>query len=153
MKKQQRIAAYEKYNGHCAYCGEEIPYEKMQVDHIRPAVDLRLSKQYARHARRMGEKTNRGIYYMDIAERMKKRVIKEFGNLKNVDAPENLLPACFECNNYKHAMELEHFREFMKTLHLRMKYKSRMKLELFRKYRVSEGIPWDGKFYFEKEKK
>ena len=29
-------AIYNKYNGHCAYCGREIAYKDMQVDHIRP---------------------------------------------------------------------------------------------------------------------
>lgn len=27
---------YAKYNGHCAYCGKEIEYKDMQVDHIIP---------------------------------------------------------------------------------------------------------------------
>ena len=36
MKKADRQKIYEKYNGHCAYCGEEIEYSKMQADHIHP---------------------------------------------------------------------------------------------------------------------
>lgn len=32
--KIDRQAVYEKYDGHCAYCGEKIPYKAMQVDHI-----------------------------------------------------------------------------------------------------------------------
>jgi len=31
-----RWAIYEKYGGHCAYCGETIEFKAMQVDHIRP---------------------------------------------------------------------------------------------------------------------
>lgn len=27
---------YEKFNGHCAYCGREIAYKDMQVDHVKP---------------------------------------------------------------------------------------------------------------------
>lgn len=30
-----RHAVYAKYNGHCAYCGCEIDYKDMQVDHIK----------------------------------------------------------------------------------------------------------------------
>lgn len=30
------MEVYNKYNGHCAYCGKEIEYKDMQVDHIRP---------------------------------------------------------------------------------------------------------------------
>jgi len=36
MTKKQRIKVYEKYNGHCAYCGKKIEYKDMQVDHIDP---------------------------------------------------------------------------------------------------------------------
>ena len=36
MTKKQREAIYSKYNGHCAYCGKEIEYKDMQVDHLIP---------------------------------------------------------------------------------------------------------------------
>lgn len=32
--KQERKQIYEKYNGHCAYCGIKIKPQEMQVDHI-----------------------------------------------------------------------------------------------------------------------
>lgn len=35
MKKQKRIEVYNKYQGHCSYCGKEIEYKDMQVDHIQ----------------------------------------------------------------------------------------------------------------------
>jgi 5-methylcytosine-specific restriction endonuclease McrA len=31
-----RMAVYNKYNGHCAYCGRELKLKEMQVDHIHP---------------------------------------------------------------------------------------------------------------------
>lgn len=34
--KIDRQSVYDKYNGRCAYCGLELPYEKMQVDHYWP---------------------------------------------------------------------------------------------------------------------
>lgn len=36
MNKKLRTQVYEKYNGHCAYCGKTIEYKDMQVDHIFP---------------------------------------------------------------------------------------------------------------------
>ncbi len=36
MQKQKRRQVYEKYDGHCAYCGKEIEYKDMQVDHVLP---------------------------------------------------------------------------------------------------------------------
>lgn len=36
LTKAQRMKVYDKYNGHCAYCGKEIAYKDMQVDHLIP---------------------------------------------------------------------------------------------------------------------
>lgn len=36
MRKGLRKEVYEKYGGHCAYCGKAIIYEDMQVDHCIP---------------------------------------------------------------------------------------------------------------------
>lgn len=36
FSKKIRQQVYDKYNGHCAYCGREIAYKDMQVDHIHP---------------------------------------------------------------------------------------------------------------------
>lgn len=34
--KQRRMRVWQKYDGHCAYCGRPIKYEQMQVDHFIP---------------------------------------------------------------------------------------------------------------------
>jgi len=34
MKKELREKVWKKYNCKCAYCGEDLEYNKMQVDHI-----------------------------------------------------------------------------------------------------------------------
>lgn len=36
ISKLKREEVYQKYNGHCAYCGREIAYKDMQVDHFLP---------------------------------------------------------------------------------------------------------------------
>lgn len=36
ISKSKREAVYRKYDGHCAYCGREIAYKDMQVDHFQP---------------------------------------------------------------------------------------------------------------------
>lgn len=36
MMKIDRQKVYDKYNGHCAYCGKPITIKDMQVDHILP---------------------------------------------------------------------------------------------------------------------
>lgn len=35
IPKKVREEVYQVYNGHCAYCGCEIEYKDMQVDHIK----------------------------------------------------------------------------------------------------------------------
>lgn len=34
IPKKTRLAVYEKCNHRCAYCGCDLKYEDMQVDHI-----------------------------------------------------------------------------------------------------------------------
>ena len=36
IMKIDRQKVYDKYNGHCAYCGKAITIKDMQVDHILP---------------------------------------------------------------------------------------------------------------------
>ena len=36
LTKKEREQVYRKYLGHCAYCGAEILYKEMQVDHFAP---------------------------------------------------------------------------------------------------------------------
>lgn len=35
LTKAQRREIYEKMRGHCAYCGCELEYERMAVDHVK----------------------------------------------------------------------------------------------------------------------
>lgn len=35
LPKALRVRVYKKYAGRCAYCGKQIKYEDMQVDHIK----------------------------------------------------------------------------------------------------------------------
>lgn len=34
IQKKIREQVYKKYNGHCAYCGCQLEYKDMQVDHV-----------------------------------------------------------------------------------------------------------------------
>ena len=34
ISKHTRLKVYQKYNGHCAYCGCQLALKDMQVDHI-----------------------------------------------------------------------------------------------------------------------
>lgn len=36
MTKKQRLEVYNKFDGHCSYCGKKLEYKDMQVDHQIP---------------------------------------------------------------------------------------------------------------------
>lgn len=36
LSEKERKQIYDKYNGHCAYCGTIIAFADMQADHIQP---------------------------------------------------------------------------------------------------------------------
>jgi 5-methylcytosine-specific restriction endonuclease McrA len=44
IPKKVRLEVYNKYNGHCAYCGKTIEYKDMQVDHLIPFQRERFKK-------------------------------------------------------------------------------------------------------------
>lgn len=36
LTTEERTYIYNLFNGHCAYCGCELSYEDMTVDHVKP---------------------------------------------------------------------------------------------------------------------
>jgi hypothetical protein len=36
ISKAKRKAVYDKYGGHCAYCGKQLSIKELTVDHIMP---------------------------------------------------------------------------------------------------------------------
>ena len=79
--KIDRQKVFDKYNGHCAYCGCDLKYSNMQVDHLVPIW--------------------RGV--PDIS-------LQNMDVIRGEDSIENMMPSCRYCNNYKHSFSLEIFR-------------------------------------------
>jgi 5-methylcytosine-specific restriction endonuclease McrA len=121
MKKELRLKVYKKYDGHCAYCGKEIKYKDMQVDHLTP-------KAYAHWYKSEVVKRSEGL----------------LGN--SVDDFENLMPSCRRCNHYKRASLIEGFRKQMQSLPERLKKQYINKVAL--DYGIITIHPFN-KFYFE----
>lgn len=44
IPKKIRLQVYDKYEGHCAYCGKKITYKEMQLDHLIPRQRERFGK-------------------------------------------------------------------------------------------------------------
>jgi 5-methylcytosine-specific restriction endonuclease McrA len=91
INKQTRIKVWQKYNGHCAYCGKSIELKEMQVDHLEAKA-----------------------FYPPMLDENYNRI----GG--NADKFENLMPSCRRCNHYKRAHDLEYFRYLIETLHERI---------------------------------
>jgi 5-methylcytosine-specific restriction endonuclease McrA len=82
IKKSVREEVYKKCDGHCGYCGEEITYKQMQVDHIKP------------------------LYRNDSVT-----TLEVWGVERGTDDFDNLMPTCARCNRWKSTFSLEQFRE------------------------------------------
>ena len=86
ISKKTREQVYQKYNGHCAYCGREIKLRDMQVDHFIPQ------------------------------EMEPVVVAGNFPGLDSIDDFQNLMPACRMCNHYKRAHSLDVFRRYIEEI-------------------------------------
>lgn len=82
IKKSDRIRVWQKYGGKCAYCGCNLLYKQMQVDHIRAHWHGMSEEQASRN------KIEKGSHDLD-----------------------NLNPSCRRCNKWKGTFSIEQFRE------------------------------------------
>lgn len=82
MNKNLRNIVYQKYDGHCAYCGKKISTYDMQIDHLVPL--------------RRGDNDER---------------IKAIGYERGSNDLTNLMPSCRSCNFRKGLLSLETFRQ------------------------------------------
>lgn len=90
ISKKVRQLVYAKYDGHCAYCGKEIDYSDMQVDHIYPKYRYNLLKAEAEKNPLLAERS---------------------GFPKDIDDFSNLNPSCRMCNFRKSEWTVDQFRE------------------------------------------
>lgn len=120
MKKYIREMVYNKYAGHCAYCGCEIDYEDMQVDHIVPI--------------------ERGI---------KDDILLCIGRERGTDDISNLNPSCRPCNRRKLDFTVDEFRQEIEKCHERMLRDSTNYRQLVRFGQIKLVNRGKIKFYFE----
>lgn len=119
INKKIRDEVYRKYGGHCAYCGCDLLYGDMQVDHIRSLYWKSIDNGYVDNP--------------DVVQD---------------DGIENLMPSCRQCNFYKGEYDIEGFRSKMKNM-LERTCRDSFQVRLAMKYGILKYEPWDGVFYFE----
>lgn len=120
--KKERQIVYEKYDGHCAYCGCELELKDMQIDHIVP------------------------VGLSSYGNKESQCLIDE-GKINELN---NLLPACRQCNFYKGMRGLDGFRSRLKDT-LWNTCTDTFQARLAMKYGMIVKHEWDGKFYFEQK--
>lgn len=123
IPKRIREAVYAKYDGHCAYCGCEIEYRQMQVDHVK------------------------SLYWNSIDNHF-----VDNPDIVQDDSLDNLMPSCRQCNYYKAEADIENFRSKIHNI-LERTCRDSFQVRLAIKHGILEYKPWDGKFYFEKTTK
>lgn len=123
IPKKVRVKVHEKYNHRCAYCGCDIEYKDMQVDHIIP------HRNYSR--------MHSGMIHDG-------QLITDYG----IDDIENLNPTCRVCNGWKSVWSVEEFRrEIQLQIERLQRNSSGFRIAL--KYGLIKETNTVIKFYFE----
>jgi len=91
MKKELRLKVYNKYKGHCAYCGRKIEYKGMQIDHI--------ASKFRSHLLNSSDEV-KNLFGISL-------------KIKSLDDFENLNPSCRRCNFHKSYLGIEDFRKII----------------------------------------
>jgi hypothetical protein len=106
MNKKDRQIVFDKYNGHCAYCGCKLE-KGWHVDELLPV----------RRYRVQAKDKNGDSIWDKTRHRWKEKIIITKPENFHID---NQMPSCASCNINKHSLSLEDFRSliegFMKHL-------------------------------------
>jgi hypothetical protein len=128
MQGIDRQLVYDKFHGHCAYCGDPLHITKMQVDHI-------LSKaNFLHHIEN----------YWNVPDFLKHLTVDDLNH------PDNLFPSCGYCNNWKNGFHLELFREELSLQISRLNARS-PNYRIAKRFGQLIETPTPIVFYFEKQ--
>jgi len=120
IPKEKRVLIHKKYNKKCAYCGINIDYDKMHVDHIVPIY--------------------RGSTQSEL---------NSYNVTKGTNRIENLNPSCPSCNSSKSTFTLEKWRNEISLKRDRIRVTS-SNFRILERYKLVTIKKSDVVFYFEK---
>jgi len=130
--KKQKQNVYDKYKGHCAYCGKKIEIKDMQIDHIIPQYSWTVVFK---------NKINGSLDFM-IPDFLKHLTIDDLHHI------DNLHPACRVCNKWKSAHHLELFRSEIQEQTKRLQLRS-ANYRIAKLYGLVSESDVKVRFYFE----
>lgn len=123
MTNRIRKLVFDKYNGHCAYCGCELQ-KGWHIDHLQPIVR---KHEYDKNA----------------------KAFKVIGmNNPQNDNIDNYMPACASCNINKHSLDLEEFRQLIQGFVISLN-KRIVQYKVAKRYGLIQENPKAVVFYFE----
>lgn len=94
--KKQRAEVWAKSNGHCWYCGNQLPEKGWHVDHVEAVI--------------------RNVRYVWNKEKQCYDTIQTGKMSYEVrHTIDNMVPACPPCNLYKSTYSLEEFRHLIQS--------------------------------------
>lgn len=146
-RKRIRELVYQKYGGHCAYCGKKIGMKDMQIDHFVPIL-RGWSDEY------INAENSRENYelWAKIFKQEGKPIpaYEEYKIVRGMDELSNYMPACRACNFRKGTMDIENFRKEvgLQAERLMQTFQGRMSAA----YGLITYTPHKVEFYFEKNK-
>lgn len=126
ISKKERQLVFDKYDGHCAYCGCRLE-KGWHVDHVEAC-----RREY------------------DFVPNEKGQWVTRFTGYSNPDANhiDNYMPSCPSCNINKHGDTIEQFRQaiigYLRSLNLRM-----VQYKMVKKYGLVTETEKPVIFYFE----
>ena len=123
--KPNREKIFNKFSGHCAYCGCELE-KGWHVDEIKP----------------VGR-----IYSYDEFNRNRKRWTGKYEHPENLNF-ENQVPSCPSCNINKHGMSIEHFRQVIEHFIISLN-RDFTQYKIAKRYGLIKETGNKVKFYFE----
>lgn len=148
-KAKDRQIVFEKYGGHCAYCGEELQ-KGWHVDELLPV--CRLYKQipsgwYHKETGVLKELHQRAAQDPDYEYRASKLVPDgmRYPERLNID---NQMPACPSCNINKHSDSLEGFRNLIQNF-TRSLNRDSTQYKVAKRYGLIKEVKKPVVFYFE----
>lgn len=124
--KETRIKVHQKFNGKCAYCGDDIKLRDMQIDHVIPKAN----------------------FFMHVANNYEVPEFLKHLTLQDVNHFYNLFPACRVCNKWKATFHLELFRHEIQSQVKRLNERS-SNYRMAKKYGMIEEKNIKIEFYFE----
>lgn len=124
LTKEQRETLKQKYEGHCAYCGEVLG-DRWDADHF---IAVR---------RNWVVKNGKNVY-------------TDCENPEN-DTIENMMPSCKPCNNDKSSLSIEAWREMIKNKIVCLN-RDNATYQKAKRYGLVVETDIDVVFYFEKFK-